>query len=448
MGGFESQNIEFKSGFNEEVIETLAAFANTKGGKVWVGVRNDGVPVKGFTIGQESIQQWVNEIKSKTQPSIIPEVDVIKYKDAEVVEFYIREFPVKPIAYRGRYFKRVKNSNHQLSVSEISDVYLQSMQYSWDAYPYPHATIDSLNLEKVSAFISRVNEAGRFHLPANPKAALIKLRMLRNNVPTNAAMILFSKENLLYNVHIGRFKTPSMIIADKMINGNLYDVAEESMQTIIGHLKFAFEITGKTTQRSEIPEYPLDAIRELLLNALIHRDYKSSTDVQIKIFDQKISFFNPGSLYGDITEEDLRTDTYQASTRNKQLAEAFYLTHDIEKYGSGFIRIRQAIAEYPTMTFSFRESGNGFISEFSYTQQKATVKVTNRVTDKVTNRVTDNQQKILDTIVGNKYVTTKDLAETVGISARKIKENILKLKEKGLLERIGSGKSGYWNVII
>ncbi|MDR0941992.1 MAG: hypothetical protein LBM68_07190, partial [Bacteroidales bacterium] len=99
------------------------------------------------------------------------------------------------------------------------------------------------------------------------------------------AMILFSKENLLYNVHIGRFKMPSMIIADKMINGNLYDVADEAMQTIIGHLKFAFEIIGKTTQRTEIPEYPLDAIREALLNALIHRDYRSSTDVQIKIFD-------------------------------------------------------------------------------------------------------------------------------------------------------------------
>jgi len=76
-------------------------------------------------------------------------------------------------------------------------------------------------------------------------------------------MILFSKQNLRYNVHIGRFKTPSLIIADKLINGNLFDVLEESMQTIVGHLKFAFEITGKSTQRTEIPEYPLDAIREL-----------------------------------------------------------------------------------------------------------------------------------------------------------------------------------------
>lgn len=68
---------------------------------------------------------------------------------------------------------------------------------------------------------------------------------IKVETPTNAAMILFSKENLRYNVHIGRFKTPSIIIADKMINGNLFDVLEEAMQTIVGHLKFAFEITGK-----------------------------------------------------------------------------------------------------------------------------------------------------------------------------------------------------------
>jgi ATP-dependent DNA helicase RecG len=370
----ENQVLEFKSGFNDEVIETLTAFANAQGGKVLVGVNNDGNPVKGFHIGKESVQKWLNEIKNKTEPSIIPDVEVIEYKEAEALSFSIQEFPVKPVACRGRYFKRVNNANHLLSVPEISDIYLQSMQYSWDAYPHFGANMDSLNPEKIKSFITRVNATGRFHLPVNQVEALSKLRMLKDGRPTNAAMILFSKEDLLYNVHIGRFKTPSLIIADKMISGNLYDVAKEAMQTIIGHLKFAFEITGKTTQRTEIPEYPLDAIRELLLNALVHRDYKSSTDVQIKIFDQRITFFNPGGLYGNLTEEDLKTDAYSASARNKQLSEAFYLTHDIEKYGSGFIRIRKLIANYPTMTFNFHNRGDGFMVELSYIQQKNSTK--------------------------------------------------------------------------
>ena len=337
----ESDTIEFKSSFSVAVIETLVAFANTKGGSVYIGI-NDKGQVKGVDIAPESIPQWINEIKSKTEPSIIPYVDQIKSNEKDLVIFSTHEQPIKPISLQGRCYKRMNNSNHLLTVSEVSDLYMQSMQYSWDAYPYNGANLNSLDLSKVEQFIAKLNDVKRFSLPTDPIEALSKLNMIQKNIPTNASMILFSKDNLRYNVHIGRFKTPSLIIADKMINGNLYDVLEESMQTIIGHLKFAFEITGKTTQRTEIPEYPLDAVRELLVNSLIHRDYQSPTDIQIRIYDNSITFFNPSGLYGNITEEELKTDSYQASTRNKQIAESFYLTNDIEKYGSGFIRIRHS----------------------------------------------------------------------------------------------------------
>jgi ATP-dependent DNA helicase RecG len=130
----ESQYIEFKSGFNEDIIETLVAFANTKGGKVLVGVNNDGEPVKNFTIGHESIQNWVNEIKTKTQPSIVPDAEVIEYKGCEIVEFAVQEFPIKPVTCRGEYFKRVKNSDYLLSVSEVVNLHLQTIHSSWDAY--------------------------------------------------------------------------------------------------------------------------------------------------------------------------------------------------------------------------------------------------------------------------------------------------------------------------
>jgi ATP-dependent DNA helicase RecG len=112
----------------------------------------------------------------------------------------------------------------------------------------------------------------------------------------------------------------------------------------------------------EIPEYPMDAIRELLVNALVHRDCQSPTGIQIRIYDNSITFFNPSGLFGNITEEALGTDSYQASTRNKQIAEAFYLTNEIEKYGSGFIRIRKAIADYPTMKFRYQNLGHGFMT--------------------------------------------------------------------------------------
>ena len=114
----------------------------------------------------------------------------------------------------------------------------------------------------------------------------------------------------------------------------------------------------------------MSALRELLLNAVVHRDYTSPTDIQIKIYDNSITFFNPGKLYGGLTVEDLKTDSYQSRTRNKLIAEAFYLTRDIEKYGSGYLRVRNAIAEYPTMKFDYRESGDGYLAYLEYRQQR------------------------------------------------------------------------------
>ena len=76
----------------------MVAFANTKGGMVLVGVDDGGSPIKNFIIGRESIQKWVNEIKTKTQPSIIPDVEVVEYKGSEIVEFFVQEFPIKPVS--------------------------------------------------------------------------------------------------------------------------------------------------------------------------------------------------------------------------------------------------------------------------------------------------------------------------------------------------------------
>ena len=103
----ENQHIEFKSSFNDGVIETLTAFVNTDGGKVLVGVSDSGEPVKGFTIGNETVQRWTNEIKNKTQPSIVPNSRVIEYKGTRIVELSVVEFPVKPVSCKGRYYKRV-----------------------------------------------------------------------------------------------------------------------------------------------------------------------------------------------------------------------------------------------------------------------------------------------------------------------------------------------------
>ena len=395
----------------------------------------------------------------KTQPSIIPDIEVVDYKGNTIVELTIQEFPIKPVSFKGRYYNRVKNSNHQLTVLEIADLSMQSLQVSWDSYPASNTTIDDLDLKKAEKFIQKVNATGRFKLEGTITENLEKLRLISKNNITNAANLLFAKEDTSFNVHLGRFKTPSYIIDDKMLRGTLFEVVEETMKYLISQIKVAFEITGKTTQRTEIFEYPLPALRELVLNALIHRDYLSPIDVQIRIFDNSITFFNPGKLFGDLTVEDLLTNNYQAYARNKLIAEAFYLTGDIEKYGSGFKRILNEIKQYPTMRLECKEIPNGFLVELIYTSQKIVTKiesiydvtgdVTGNVTDNVTDNVGDNRLNDLITLIGRiQQISVKQLAIKLSVSERTIKRDLEKLKAQGKIIRVGNEKTGHWELTI
>lgn len=264
------------------------------------------------------------------------------------------------------------------------------------------------------------------------------LKLIKDDSPTKASIILFSKDFFKYNVHIGRFKSSSNIIADDIISGDLYTVLKESMKKIIAHLKFAFEIKGESTQRTEIPEYPLEAIRELLVNSLVHRDYTDTSDVQIKIFDNKISFFNPGTLYGGLTIEDLASDDYHARTRNKLIAETLYLTKDIEKYGSGFTRIRKYITEYPTMIFNYKEISGGFLAQLSYSIQR---------TKLLNVPLNERQKKIINDIQKNKYKTQIEFSKKYNVNEKTIKRDLQLLQEKNIIKRIGSRKTGYWEII-
>ena len=380
-----------------------------------IGIDDMGKPVQGFTLGQESLQKWVNEVKNKTQPSIIPDADIVRVKGSVVGELSIKEFPVKPVAFRGRYFRRIKNSNHQLNPTEISDLHLQSLQLSWDSYPYQDARFEDLNEEKISRFINKVNDGGRFLLPEDALNA----------------MSLFD---------------------ERMINGNLFDVVDETTRFINGHLKVAFEITGITTQRTEIVEYPAAALRELILNSLIHRDYTSSSDVQIKIFDKKISFFNPGKLYGNINIADLKENNYTSELRNKLLAEAFYLTKDIEKYGTGFSRIKESIQDYPTMEFHYEEQGNGFVAELTYIKQKVSVAVLNTtgegLSEGLNEGLNEGLKSLLAAVIRNPGIKAKDLPILLdNRSLKTIERQIRELVKQRLIERRGSRKTGGYRAI-
>lgn len=155
----ETETVEFKTAFGKEVIVSLSAFANTTGGKVVVGVDNAGRPT-GLQVGPESEQRYINEIKTATYPQIIPHVTSFEMDGRTVLVFEINEYPVKPVSCKNRYYKRVKNSNHLLSLDEIVDLHQQSLSISYDAYPLKEP-LESLDRELMERSIRKANTIGR-----------------------------------------------------------------------------------------------------------------------------------------------------------------------------------------------------------------------------------------------------------------------------------------------
>jgi len=241
----ESQTLEFKVSFDKATVESLVAFANAQGGTVLVGVTDKGA-VCGVTLGKETLNEWLGQIKSATSPALIPDMTAFIEQQKIVVAIRIGEFPVKPVNTRGRYFKRVASSNHQLTLSEIADLYMQSLQLSWDAHQAGKHTLDALSMPKIKHFIQQVNDNGRFALESADLAALEKLNYIFNSHPTWAAMLLFAKEPIRHHVHIGRFKTPSLIIDDRQFTDTLFEVVEQSMKFIVSHISVAFEFDAKS----------------------------------------------------------------------------------------------------------------------------------------------------------------------------------------------------------
>ena len=368
----ESENAEFKTAFDKDAIETLAAFANTKGGKLFIGVSDRG-EIKGTEIGKESVQNWINQAKQYTSHSIIPDVETVTIKSKNIVIFSVQESPIKPVACRGRYYKRIKNANHQLSVSEVVNLHLKTFNTSWDFHVDEHHSEKDISFDKVQGFIDHVNTNREVPVMDDPLTVLQKFELLRESKITYACFLLFmSGESSLSTIELGRFQTPTIIKDGATLKADLFSEVEDVMDFIKKHINKAYIITGRP-QREERWDYPLDAIREIVINAIIHRDYRSTQDSVVKVFDDRIEIFNPGGLPEGITIEKLLKGEYISIARNKKIAEVFKAAGLIEKYGSGIKRILNAFNSYNLPAPEFKEMSGGFmVTAYKKTEQVGT----------------------------------------------------------------------------
>ena len=424
----ESQSVEFKSSFQKDVIETIVAFANTKGGKIYIGI-TDGKKISGVHVSEETVQNYINTIKQNTTPTVIPDVEIIEVDNKKILVIDVLEYPIKPIAYKGRFYKRRQNSNHLMTPVEISDAHIKMMNSSWDFYQDPYHTLNDISEDKVKKFMKMAK------IDDSVQTILNKFELVKDNSITFGCYLLFTNNDkaIMTSIELGRFASETIIKDGYSIYGDLFSEIEQVMDFVYKHTNKAYIISG-APQRKERWDYPMDAIREIVINMIVHRDYRSSGHSVVKIFDDRIEFFNYGTLPPDLSIENIKSGHYKSIPRNLQIANIFKEAEIIEKYGSGIKRIIESFKAYGLAEPVFEEMQGGFhvvVYKNDVTNQnKTSAKLANESSVK-------SSVKILELMEREPTITIPLLSLEIGITQRAVEKQIAKLQKEGLVKRIG-----------
>lgn len=434
VGTGENELIEFKSSFNDEAQETVGAFANTNGGTVLIGISNNG-SVVGIDIGKKTLEDIANRIQESTDPRIQPSISVVNYDDKSIVIISVNPIMLGPVSIRGRYFRRVGKTNQRMSHDEVMQRMKLSSGFSWDSYIEPTARLDDLNLDKISEFVTQVRNARRHPVPNNSANLdlLRKMKLIINDKPTRASLLLFCNDPEKYCgsafLKLGRFRSLIHIVDDRQIHGTLIEQLDGAMGWFRERLETEFVITGKP-QRDVIWEYPLDAVREAVINLLCHRDYTSLAHSQIRLYDDSLEFWNAGALPIGLTTNMLFSK-HDSVPRNKLIASAFFYMGLIEQWGSGTTRIATELQDSGHPAPQFESEMWRFRLYFFRKPEIVIIKPPIL-------ELTERQQKVVEYIKQHGSITNTIFQDLAGISARTATRELKKLTDMGALIQEGT----------
>jgi len=356
----ESHLVEFKREWKDEFLKEVCAFANSDGGTIFIGMDKNGNPI-GVKNPEKLLEDLPNKIRDVLSMTVMVKLEEIEGK--KIIKLEVPSSSI-PVSYNGKFYVRTGSTKQELKGVELLRFIMRKQNTSWDSLP-SEIGIDKVDGETLDMFI----EMAKDRLPVSRKDTTEKilesLELVKDGKLTNAAVLLFTKNPQKYFknafVRIGRFKTPVDIIDSVEIEGNLFKQLDEMIKVIKRHISVRYEI--KDIRREDVWEYPLEAIREASINALIHREYLSSEDIQIKIYDDRIWFWNPGKLPEGLNTEMLRKE-HPSKLRNKLIAFVFYYAGLIEKWGTGTIRMISWCRRYGLPDPEFVEEFGGFSVRF------------------------------------------------------------------------------------
>jgi len=433
----ETENMEFKEKWTDDSLKTICAFANTSGGELIIGVSDKG-KIVGVKDTEKLIRDLPNKIRDKLK--ITPSISVEEKEGKEIL--HIKIFPSSiPVSYEGKFYIRSGSTTQELKDTELAYFLLEKMGKTWDSLSsgFDISEIDFSTIEMFKNLAkNRIPSIKEFD---SVEKIFLNLKLFDENKKiTNAGILLFGKEPqkrfISATVRVGRFKNSTHIVDTVVIEGNLFKQVEEVMNAIKKHLNVKFEIKG--VARQDVWDYPLGALREAVINALIHRDYLSPAEIQIKIYDDRIWIWNPGKLPPQIKLEELKKE-HSSYPRNPLIANAFYLAGFIERWGSGTERMVQLCMEQGLPEPEYKEEFGGFSVYFYkdiYTEENLRKMGLN-----------ERQIRAVMYVKQKGKITNKEYQMINGIKERMATLELNQLVERGIFRRVGTTGKGTFYAI-
>ena len=456
----EGLTLEFKENIGSNLGREICAFANSRGGKVILGVKDDGGLI-GVKI--------TNSLKSQIQSSArnIDPVFSVEIEDiGNILVINIPEGDKKPYSANGQFFLRIGANCQQLSRDEIREFFQKENLILFDNQQNISFDLDKdFDEFKFKSFL----ELAKITDNLNKKEILRNLFLLDGEHLKNAGVLFFCHRvtkffmgaTVTCVLYQGMNKTN--ILDKKEFNADILSNYNNALLYTISKLNTNYIIKRERTEKLELPE---EALREAIVNAIIHRDYFSTGHVQIDIYLDRVEISNPGGLVKGLSEKDFGKVSLP---RNPLIMDLMLRVNKVEKVGSGIGRIRDSMRDYG-LSVEFKSTGFFTVMfkrpltpqklprNYPETTQKIVETISGNIDlpkkelgvklgEKLGVKLGENEADILRKIVENNLITSVELSKKIGVSTTAIENNIAKLKKKGLLKRVGPDKGGYWEII-
>lgn len=434
----ESQATEFKLSWRDEYLKWICAFANTDGGKLIIGVDDKGNPV-----GVKDSKKLLEDLPNKFRDTlgIIPSVRLEKKKHKDIIIIEV-EPSYAPISYHGRFYVRSGSTIQELKGRDLTRFLISKSDKDWDEYVEENASIEDINIETINKFKQIAVKRIPFVKDENePIKILEKLNLLDNGKLKRAAILLFGKNPRKFwtsaYLKVGKFLTDTDIVSSDDIEGNLFEQVEKTME-ILKTKYLISKVKFEGIYRKEELEYPEEALREAIINAIIHRDY-IGPHTQLKIYPDKIILWNVGTLPKEIKIDELKKN-HASYPRNELLADVFFKAGLIEAWGRGTIKIIEECKKAGLPEPEFKEEFGGFAVYFYkdiYTEENLRKMGLN-----------ERQIKAILFVKKEKKINISDYKKLVpNFSEKTLYRDLQDLAKKGLLKEVGKKKGRIYEII-